>query len=197
MRSYFGASSPFVVSSISHSDHLNMQSAFDNVVAVTQQIPSNQIPVKRCDVSPNHHPYHVLVCYTPPVKCATSVTCSTDRELFDKLIFTTDHRAATIKTNAIIDSIEFFGIDSFSTNGMFSIGLGQLNSDPTFPLIIDADAVTANERVGGCREFISCDESGKNEKSIVLIDSFVNVSFSEEVKSGRLQIVIRYHLKVV
>lgn len=137
----------------------------------------------------------VLTCWTPI--CASDVTtCIMDR-FGKRLVFTNDVNAAVIDAGAIIDGIEFFGIDGFSTKDVFSIGLGQMNKDITFPLIVDAEPITANEKVGGCRDFLSTQENGKNDKNMVLFPSYVNVQLNQPITCGQLQVVVRYHLKIV
>lgn len=113
------------------------------------------------------------------------------------IVFTTDINAAIIPSGAIIDSVEFFGYDTFVTKNDFSIGLGQLNCDISFPLIQNTTSTIANERVGGCRDFISCAQDGKNIKNVVLTNSHVNVELSSPVTSGGLQIVVHYHMKMI
>jgi hypothetical protein len=136
-----------------------------------------------------------IVCYTP--KHAEDIaSCSLHRN-DDKLVFTTDLNAAIVPAGAIIDSIEFFGIDDFCVKDTFSIGLGQLNQGISFPLIQDSDPDIANERVGGCREFTSYRSDGKNEKNIVLCNSNINVHLNQPIISGGLQIIIRYHFKLI
>lgn len=138
----------------------------------------------------------LLTCYLPERSSDGVVSCTREKG-GDKIIFMKDHRSAIIPAGAIIDSIEFFGYNGFSTKDVFSIGLGQLNSDITFPLIQDSDSMIANERVGGCRDFFSFDRDGKNTRNIVICDSNVNVVLSSPVTSGGLQIVIRYHMKLI
>ena len=117
------------------------------------------------NISNESRNYKVLVCYLPFVKDEGIISCTLEKNS-DKIVFTTDHRNAIVPSGAIIDSIEFFGLDSFETKDVFSIGLGQLNSDIMFPLIQDTDSSVANERVGGYRDFISCNPNGKNIKNI-------------------------------
>lgn len=137
----------------------------------------------------------ILVCYTP--KNANGVVSCVLQKNNDPLVFTTDERAAIVPAGSIIDSIEFFGIDYLITKEAFSIGLGQLNQDISFPLIVDTDTSISNERVGGCRDFVSYYPDGHNEKKILLCDNNVNVALSNPITSGYLQIVIKYHHKVV
>ena len=137
----------------------------------------------------------VLVCYTPSGAKST-VSCVLDRH-DEPIVFTNDKRAAVVPAGAIVDSIEFFGIDGFASKDVFSIGLGQLNQDIAFPLIVDSDSSIANERVGGFREISSSNPDGRNEKNLVISNSFVNVELQQPITSGSLQIVIRYHNKLV
>ena len=134
-----------------------------------------------------------IQCFTPRNASGTvslvNTTSSTSRKI------TTDQNLATVPANAIIDKIEFFGINSFATKGSFSIGLGQLNGNIMVPLIENATAAIANEKVGGCREFTSNAADGRNTKTLVLLQSNVNAVFEHPVTVGSLQVVIEYHLK--
>lgn len=139
-----------------------------------------------------------LVCYVPTGDDVTPddtvLTCTLDKS-GSRIVYLTDPRAATIPSGAIVDSIEFFGYDGFATKGKFSIGLGQVNTAITFPLVLDTDSSIANERVGGCIDFFSVSSDGKTLKNIVLCSSNVNVDLEEPITNGGLQIVIRYHMK--
>lgn len=148
---------------------------------------------KKCGCSRSQK---ILTCYTPK-NSSGIVSCVSDNKDEDKVLFVKDKRAAIVPNGAIIDSIEFFGADNFYTKDYFSIGLGQLNQDISFPLIVDADSDTANEKVGGCRDFYSVQSNGKNDKNIVLMPSYVNVELQQPIVSGYLQIVIRYHTKII
>jgi hypothetical protein len=134
-----------------------------------------------------------IQCFTPRNATGTvslvNTTSSTSRKI------TTDQNLAVIPANAIIDKIEFFGINGFATKGNFSIGLGQLNGSIMTSLIENATASIANEKVGGCREFASNAADGKNSKTLVLLQSNVNAVLEHPVTSGNLQVVIEYHLK--
>lgn len=139
----------------------------------------------------------VLVCYLPETSDPGIISCTLEKG-GSKLIYTTDTRKASIPANAIIESIEFFGFNDFTTKDVFSIGLGQLNSDTfALPLITDADCSTANERAGGCRDFMFPNLDGTNNRNFVMYESIVNVDLSAPVTRGGLQIVIRYHMKIV
>lgn len=139
----------------------------------------------------------ILTCYTPR-NSSGIVSCVFDNKEEDKILFVKDKRAATIPSGAIIDSVEFFGVDNFYTKDYFSIGLGQLNEDISFPLIVDSDSDIANERVGGYRDFPSDkNNNGKNDKYIVLTPSYVNVELQQPIVSGYIQIIIRYHMKII
>lgn len=115
--------------------------------------------------------------------------------LIQVLEYLIDQNLATVPANAIIDKIEFFGINGFATKGSFSIGLGQLNGSIMVPLIENATAAIANEKVGGCREFASNAADGRNAKTLVLLQSNVNAVLEHPVTAGSLQVVIEYHLK--
>jgi len=137
----------------------------------------------------------ILTCFS--VNNAEDTTSCAVIKDCDKLVFTTDPKLAIIPAGAIIDSIEFFGDGNFATKDVFSIGLGQLNKGIAFPLIQETDSDIANEGVGGCREFFSCRPDGKNEKNIVLYNSTVNIDLNQPILSGTLQIVLRYHFKIL
>lgn len=107
----------------------------------------------------------------------------------------TDEGLLVIPANAIIDKVAFFGHNNFTTAGHFSIGLGQLNSGILAPLVEEATAEIANERVGGCRDFSSSNPNGKNVKTLVLVSSHVNVVTDEPITSGLLLVEVTYHLK--
>lgn len=141
---------------------------------------------------------HILVCYLPDIPDDDEgvISCTLKRK-GEKLVFTTDNRAAMIPEGAIIDSVEFFGINGFITKEVFSIGLGQLNTDISFPLVQDTNSTIANESVGGCRDFLSYDRDGKNIRNIVICNSNINVDLGAPVIHGELQIVVKYHMKVV
>ena len=108
---------------------------------------------------------------------------------------TTDQNLTVIPSNAIVDKIEFFGVNGFATKGTFSIGLGQLNNSIMTSLIENTTAVIANEKVGGCREFTSNAADGRNTKTLVLLQSNVNIVLENPVTTGNLHVVIEYHVK--
>lgn len=146
----------------------------------------------------DEHAQKTLVCYIPSnISDERKIITCTRINGGSKLVYLTDPRAAVLKSGSIIDSVEFFGFNNFTTKDSFSIGLGQMNNDISFPLVIDTTADIANERVGGCIDFISMCHDGKNMKNIVLYDSCVNVDLNEPVTAGGLQIVIRYHSKYI
>ena len=134
-----------------------------------------------------------IQCFTP--KNATgSVSLVSSFTVTSKKI-STDHSLVTVPANAIIDRIEFFGINGFATKGNFSIGLGQLNNSIMTPLVENTTSIIANEKVGGCREFSSTSVDGRNVKTLVLLQSYVNVVLENPVTAGNLHIVIDYHMK--
>lgn len=100
-----------------------------------------------------------------------------------------------IPVGAVIDWIEFNGVGKFSTRQPFSIGLGALNGNITFPLIIDGTTDIANEKIGGNRHFLSVNENGSTTHALVIFTSFVNVCLQAPIESGNLQVVVYYHLK--
>lgn len=136
-----------------------------------------------------------IQCFTPRNASGTVSLVNTASSTSKKI--TTDQNLTTVPANAIIDKIEFFGINGFATKGNFSIGLGQLNGNIMVPLIENATAATANEKVGGCREFTSNAADGRNAKTLVLLQSNVNAVLENPVTAGSLHVVIEYHLKPV
>jgi hypothetical protein len=152
--------------------------ALDNVAATPRPSGSKRVAIQ---------------CFTPRNATGTvslvNTTSSTSRKI------TTDQNLATVPANAIIDKIEFFGVNGFATKGNFSIGLGQLNGSIMVPLIENATVTIANEKVGGCREFASNAVDGRNTKILVLLQSNVNVVLEHPVTTGSLHVVIEYHLK--
>jgi hypothetical protein len=134
-----------------------------------------------------------IQCFTPRSATGTVSLVNTVSTTSKKI--TTDQNLALVPANAIIDKVEFFGVNGFATKGTFSIGLGQLNGSIMTPLIENTTAVIANERVGGCREFASNAADGKNTKTLVLLQSNINVVLDNPVTAGSLQVVIEYHVK--
>jgi hypothetical protein len=136
-----------------------------------------------------------IQCFTPknatgPVSLVSTFTATSKK-------ISTDQNLVTIPANAIIDRIEFFGINGFATKGNFSIGLGQLNTTIMTPLVENTTSIIANEKVGGCREFSSTSVDGRNAKTLVLLQSYVNVVLENPVTAGNLHVVIDYHMKPV
>lgn len=111
------------------------------------------------------------------------------------ITLTTDENLCILPANSIIDMVEFYGIDKFETKGTFSIGLGQLNDLIILPLIEKAKPTTANEKNGGCRQFISISPDGSNEKHVTLYDTPINVNTEHPIISGNLLIIVHYHSK--
>jgi hypothetical protein len=133
------------------------------------------------------------ICYTP--KNASGTISLTKTPLSTKKTVTTDANLVTIPANAIIDQIDFFGINGFVTKGTFSIGLGQLNDAIMMPLIESSDSTIALDKSGGCRQFISSAANGKNSKNLVLFQSNINIVLEHPITSGTLQVVIYYRMK--
>lgn len=133
------------------------------------------------------------ICYTP--KNASGTISLTKTPISSKKTVTTDQNLVTIPGNAIIDQIDFFGINGFMTKGTFSIGLGQLNDAIMMPLIESADSTIALDKSGGCRQFISSAANGKNSKNLVLFQSNINVVLEHPITSGSLQVIIYYRMK--
>jgi hypothetical protein len=138
--------------------------------------------------------FKILTCYTP-INSTDVVSLMTEPNQ-PKATHGADHKLATIPANAIIDMIEYQGQDVFHTKNVFHIGLGQLNHGIMFPLIEGGTTEIANEKVGGCRQFISTDAAGRNsERNIVLYKNNVNVALESPVTSGKLRVDIYYHFK--
>jgi hypothetical protein len=134
-----------------------------------------------------------ITCFTPKNSAGTVSLVNNANSTSKKI--TTDIELASIPANSIIDKVEFYGINGFATKGSFSIGLGQLNGSILTSLIENANASIANEKVGGCREFISVSHDGKNSKTLVLLQSNINIVLEHPITTGNLQVIIEYHAK--
>jgi hypothetical protein len=151
-------------------------------------------PIEKRNIIPTMTGNHTAVtCFTPKNSGGTVSLVNNANSTSKKI--TTDIDLALIPANSIIDKVEFFGINGFATKGSFSIGLGQLNGSILTPLIENSNASIANEKVGGCREFISVSHDGKNSKTLVLLQSNVNIVLEHPITTGNLQVVIEYHAK--
>jgi hypothetical protein len=138
--------------------------------------------------------FKVLTCYTP-TNASEVVSLMTEPNRA-KATHGGDPGLAIIPANAIIDMVEYQGHDVFTTKGKFHIGLGQLHHGIMFPLIESGTAEIANEKVGGCRQFISTDSTGRNtEKNMVLYKNNVNVALETPITSGSIRVDIYYHFK--
>nr|QXT57806.1 hypothetical protein RMELV030 [Rhinella marina erythrocytic-like virus] len=137
--------------------------------------------------------YHRVIGYTPD-KGPTGVTSIINTPKMKRFMSKTS-RHLIIPKGAIIDRIEFIGLDNFN-GGKFSIGLGTFNNPINFPLIIDSCSEIANEAIGGIRDFIFDSPTGAAEHAIVTQDSFVNVHTTFPI-SGTLQVIIYYHIRPV
>lgn len=138
--------------------------------------------------------YKVLTCYTPS-NSSDVVSLMTEPNQ-PKATHGGDPKLAIIPANAIIDSIEYQGQDMFMTKNTFHIGLGQLNHGIMVLLIEGGTSEIANEKVGGCRQFISTDPSGKNsDRNIILYKNNVNVALDTPITNGSLRVDIYYHIK--
>lgn len=140
--------------------------------------------------------FKTVLCYTPRECASGSISCGT-KSTVSKSTMTTDSNLVMIPSNAIIDFVEYYGIDNFSTKEEFNIGLGQLNQRPMAPLLESCSSEIANERCGGRRQFVSVHPDGRNDSVIVLYPSYVNVEFNAPVTRGWLAIVVGYHVKSV
>ncbi|ASZ85121.1 141L [Cherax quadricarinatus iridovirus] len=162
---------------------------------VTQSTPTTA-PVAAAVTTPKPkiHERRVVQVFTPRnVTKPVSLVNEINSEAVP--LTTLDKKLVTIPANAIIDRIEYFGTNNFATKGNFSIGLGQFNGNIMVPLIENGTSAIANEKVGGCRDFISSSSDGKNNKSVALFESFVNITTDSPITSGFLQVVIEYHVK--
>lgn len=180
----------------SKSSLMKMHQKYDEVIRSANTVmESNKHSTMQCSAVAmgGNTSFKTLVCYTP-VNSDGTVSCLKSAGSMKSTI-TTDNNLAVIPSNSIIDTVEFFGTKNFSSKDDFSIGLGQLNQGILFPLIIDTCDEIANERIGGCRQFISDRTDGRTDKSVVATSSFVNVSFHQPQITGYLTIVIHYHTK--
>lgn len=109
----------------------------------------------------------------------------------------TSSSIVTIPGGAIIDSVDFYGMNKFSTKGVFRIGLGQLNEGILIPLIDETSTAVSNENVGGHRSFNTFEPNGKTTKAMTLYPTYLNVIFEHPVTSGYLQVVVNFHTKTV
>ncbi len=132
-----------------------------------------------------------VVCYTP---INASETVSLLLKPGPKCTIAKKSQCAVIPKNAIIDMVEYFGL-GLQTKGAFNISLGQLNSGQLFPLIEGGTPEIANEKIGGCRQFLAHAVNGANVKNLVIYDGYVNVTLEQPILSGGLQVVIHYHMK--
>lgn len=135
-----------------------------------------------------------IVCFSPKNATGT-VSLIKIANNDDKKTVTTDQDLVVVPANAIIDCVEFFGINNFLTKGSINIGLGQLNGAIMMPLIDNTDSTIANEKTGGCRQFVYSAQNGKNSRNLVLFDSNINLVLEHPVTSGTLQVIITYHIK--
>jgi hypothetical protein len=135
-----------------------------------------------------------VICYSPKNASGTVSLIKTANNEERKTV-TTDQDLVVIPSNAIIDCVEFFGINNFLTKGSINIGLGQLNGAILMPLVDNTDSTIANEKIGGCRHFICNAQNGKNNRNLVLFDSNINLVLEHPVTSGMLQVIITYHMK--
>jgi hypothetical protein len=136
---------------------------------------------------------HRLICYTPMNAEHTKSLLLSYNSKTKKIL--TDPDLALIPVNAIINKISFFGVNGFTTKGTFSLGLGQLNNTISLPLIENTDSSIANEKVGGCRDFISYQTTGLNNKILILVPLCVNITLENPITIGGLQVVIDYEMK--
>lgn len=152
---------------------------------------NRNVPVEKHNCSNN-----IITCYTP-------VHSSMEKGTYVSMVKTpTDTKTNVIKdtlavipAGAIIDMVEYSGINSFSATGTFSIGIGQLNHTFLSTLVSNGTSLIANGTAGGCRNFISDSETGENNK--IKVPSPYNINFISGggVQSGNLRIDIFYHVK--
>jgi len=149
----------------------------------------------KCSVIPKQDNLltQTITCYTPDTaKDTVSLLLNPNKK---KKTIGVDHDLAIIPTNAIIDSIEFYSMNNFTTKGTYSLGLGQLNDKIMVPLIEGADAALANDKIGGCRQFIANAPTGRNQKHLVLYPSYVNITLEHPISNGHLAVIVYFHIK--
>lgn len=105
----------------------------------------------------------------------------------------TDPNLARLPGGAIIDAIEFFGIDNFAS-AEFNLGLGALNHAITTPLVVKGTKEIANSPGGGIIEYATANMTGENDKIYVANDTTVNFS-TTGVVTGGLRVDVFYHVK--
>ena len=147
-----------------------------------------------CDVSDNVV-HKVLTCYTPDCETIEKGYVSMVRDPSLKKKTVANGSLVTVPAGAIIDMIEYSGVNSFAATGGFTIGLGQLNGDSVTNLIEGGTSLIANDNVGGCRQFISENENGDNNKIKVPYNIYVNFRCIGGVQKGGLRADIYYHAK--
>lgn len=139
--------------------------------------------------------HKVLTCYTPLSESLEKGFVSMTKDLIMKRTNIVNNSLAVVPAGAIIDMVEYSGVNAFTAAGDFSIGLGQLNNNPVVLLIDGGTSLIANYGVGGCRQFLSENENGDNNKIAVPYSSFVNFSCKGGVSRGSLRVDIYYHVK--
>ena len=164
---------------------------FCTVRTATRFIPlTNDIS----SISNSENIFKILTCYTP-INSSDVVSLMTDPNQ-PKATHGGDNKLAMIPAGAIIDMIEYQGQDVFTTKNVFHIGLGQLHHGIMLPLIEGGTAEIANEKIGGCRQFVSTDPTGRSsDRNIVLYKNNVNVALETPITSGSLRVDIYYHFK--
>lgn len=138
-----------------------------------------------------------VVCFTPKISIKENVdemnvSCVRDKTSA-KCTNPMDSKLVEIPAGAIIDSVEYFGVDGFQTSQPFTIGLGTLNNNISLPLILDGTQEIANTSTGGCRHFFSINDSGACDRNVVLYSGKINVFFESPLLKGRLAIIVSYH----
>lgn len=139
--------------------------------------------------------HRVLTCYTPQFASMEKGYVSMTKDPSMSRTNVVNNTLVTVPAGAIVDMIEYSGVNSFSATGEFSIGLGQLNHDPSVYLIEGGTSLIANDNVGGCRQFISELDSGENNKVMVPYSNCVNFMCKGGVQKGSLRVDIYYHKK--
>lgn len=166
----------------------------DKSMMMLRNMVDNKKTNQPCDRNQKCCNHLQVVCYTPKNATGAVSLTKNSNAVFKKTV-TTDQDLVIIPSNAIIDCVEFFGIGNFATKGSFNIGLGQLNDAILMPLIENSDSSVANEKIGGCRQFVSNTPTGKNNKNLVLFDSNINIVLENPITSGTLQVIVSYHMK--
>jgi hypothetical protein len=165
---------------------------------------NNQFLPKNCCCSNLAMP-KVLTCFTPICSSVEGGQVSLVlKKGLKKISVSNSPYLARLPKSAIIDSIEYSGLENFHLKGEFDIGFGQLNGKIlSRPFLIErGNSQIANEIMGGHYNFISTKACGENSKPIPE-DSFINFETIAGdgshglILDGFLRVDIYYHQKNV